>query len=164
MSYWVDIKGYKGVYQINKEGEVRSFAKKTIRFLTPHKHHTGYMVLSLRGKTRPQHRLLAETFIPNPEKKTQVNHINGVKHDNRLCNLEWVTPSENVIHAYAIGLKDLPLGSSNFNNKLKPNEVIEIRKMCATGKYTYREIGSKFNISLHNVKAINLGKTWKHLP
>jgi hypothetical protein len=55
--------------------------------------------------TVSQHRLLAEIFIPNPLNKLQVNHINGVKYDNRLENLEWVTQSENGLHSFANGLQ-----------------------------------------------------------
>ena len=69
----------------------------------------GYMSISLQldGKTRVKsvHRLIAEAFVPNPDNKPVVNHINGIKTDNRASNLEWVTHSENDLHAYKTGLR-----------------------------------------------------------
>lgn len=87
----------------------RLFNHKTKRFRKWTKDTNGYMKLSLwidgKCKNYLQHRLLAEYFIPNHLMKEQVNHKNGIKHDNRIDNLEWVTPSENTRHSYANGLQ-----------------------------------------------------------
>lgn len=99
---WKDIKGYEDNYQINEKGEVRHKVKGNI--LKQGIGKVGYPVVSLwknnKGKTHSVHRLLAEHFIPNPENKREVNHKDGVKHNNNLNNLEWVTPSENLKHAH----------------------------------------------------------------
>lgn len=115
---WADIPGYEGYYQINIIGEIRSLSKLRtagkkrlfypMRLLKPTPTKNGYSIVSIwkdgQMKRCHIHRLLAETFIPNPHNKDQVNHINGVKSDNRIENLEWVTQSENTIHAFKTGL------------------------------------------------------------
>lgn len=68
--------------------------------------NSGYqMVTAISGKPQFVHRLVAETWIDNPNHYKEVNHINGDKNDNRMENLEWVTPSQNIRHAFQIGLK-----------------------------------------------------------
>ena len=107
-------------YEINRKGEVRSYYKyKTNKITTEPRNvkwvldkKVGYYLVTLvNHKTKARknkriHRLLAELFIPNddPKNKTQVNHINGIKTDNRLENLEWVTPQQNSQHAVDMGL------------------------------------------------------------
>ena len=94
-------------YMVSNLGRVRSYRVHTGRakMLKPTKHRQGYVVLRLTEHQYLVHRLVAAAFIPNPEGKKTVNHLNGVKDDNRVENLEWATQSENNKHAFRTGLK-----------------------------------------------------------
>lgn len=98
---WAKIEGYPN-YEVSSFGNVR----RRGRILKPKNRRYLQVHLSLKGvcKGHSIHRLVAEAFIPNPDNKPQVNHIDGNKHNNHVSNLEWVSPSENIQHAIKNGL------------------------------------------------------------
>jgi hypothetical protein len=110
------------------------------------------------------HRLLAQTFIPNPKNKIEVNHKDGNTKNNDLSNLEWVTKSENQLHAYKLGLnKPSPsIGEKNGNAVLNDEMVTKIRIMFKNGTRQY-EIAKQFNVSKYLISNVVLNKTWKHI-
>ena len=108
---WKDIKGYEGLYQVSNLGNIKSSSSS--QNLNPSLHSGGYLKIELykngKGKYFYVHRIVAEAFIRNQEAKAQVNHIDGNKKHNSVDNLEWATPSENISHAFKIGLLQSPM-------------------------------------------------------
>ena len=133
---WKDIKGYEGHYQVSNLGMVKSLKRKKWngygyqilkeKILKQHKDTNGYMYLNLsingNVKKAKVHRLIAIHFIKNDNNKKEVNHKNGIKTDNRLENLEWVTHKENSLHArdnnLLKGLKPIYMIDKNTNKTI----------------------------------------------
>ena len=111
MEKWRDIPDYEGFYQVSDLGNVRSIRFNKIRNMKSWDSH-GYRAVELcmnnNRYTVGIHRLVALTFIPNPENKPEVNHKDRNKSNNNVENLEWVTQSENVAHAYRHGVEPRP--------------------------------------------------------
>lgn len=110
MELWKDIGGFEGYYQVSTCGNVRSLTRfdgireRKGQPIAPVLKHNGYLQVGLRkhGKRKyvGVHRLVAEAFIPNPQNKPQVNHIDCDKQNNNVSNLEWATSRENLNHAH----------------------------------------------------------------
>lgn len=122
MELWKDIKGYEGMYQVSNEGRVKSLDRKVKQrgggtqnkkgqLIVESMNHKGYKLTGItkenKNRTFATHRLVAEHFIENNNEKLQVNHIDGNKTNNHVDNLEWVTASENMRHAFDTGLKSV---------------------------------------------------------
>lgn len=102
MEKFKDIDGYEGLYQVTSWGRI--FCIKKNRFMTPETTDKGYLRVDLydtHGKRKhcKVHRLVADAFIPNPDNKPQINHLDGNKQNNSITNLEWCTNAENFLHA-----------------------------------------------------------------
>lgn len=178
MEEWKDILGYEGLYQISSFGRVKSLERewiagfnikvkgqekiRKISFGTK-----GYSQIQLfkngKHKTCRVHRLVAEAFIPNPDNKSQVNHINGIKTDNIVENLEWCTNEYNMNHAWKNGLHKIRIGDKSPNNKLTSNQVIEMRAKFSTGNYLKSELANEYSISRTQACDILNRKSWRHI-
>ena len=119
-----DILGFEGQYSVTKDGKI--YSHKRNRFLNP-SNLKGYKRVKLRDSNNNQkryeklvHRLVAETYIPNPENKLEVNHVNSKRDDNRIENLEWCTREENNQHAWTYGNKVFKK-TDNFVKSVKNN-------------------------------------------
>ena len=173
---WLDIKGYEGSYQVSSLGRVKSLArvieyrkgiygnKKEI-ILKTFKDRKGYLKYKLckNGKEKSviSHRLVALAFLHNLNQKPEVNHINGIKDDNRLENLEWCTSSENTIHALNEKLKIPQKVSEHGMSKLTEEKVLEIRLIGRTK--TTKELGKMYNVDRTLISKVLLNKIWNHV-
>jgi len=128
---WKDVPGFEGLYEVSNYGRVKSlprpwYRKKQSNILVGVPDINGYLKVPLNnhGKysVRPIHRLVAIAFIPNPENKPYVNHIDGNPSNARVENLEWVTPLENSQHAWSTGL--MHSGKSSFWGKSGANSHV----------------------------------------
>lgn len=159
---WRDIEGTDGKYQISNYGRVKSFAQRH-RILKPFlERRTGYLACELRfqGKRgdRAIHRLVARAFVPNPDNKPQINHVDGIKWNACASNLEWVTLEENCQHALKTGLR--LAGAEHPDAKLTNEQIIYVRENPDNLKG--HELAKKFGITATAISYIQQGKTYRN--
>lgn len=155
---WKSLEEYKGI-RVSSIGRIWKAANKSRkeRILTEFpKDRDGYCRVSVQKldgtwTSQPVHRLVAKAFIPNPDNKQAVNHIDGNRQNNRIENLEWVTPKENVIHSFRFGsrrvYKKVPKKTI-----LTDFQISQIDKLRET--YTVNQIAKLFNIEYQSLKNI----------
>lgn len=165
--YIINIDGirYESPYIVTSNGKIFSTHKSKIKEIKPVKQKNGYYLVHLhinkKSYYRWHHRIVAETFIPNPENKKQVNHKDGNKSHNYVDNLEWTTPKENVAHAFSNNLRKC--GENSSHTVLSEKTVRKICKMLEENKLTMHEIADKVNAQYYIVFYIKKKKFWKEV-
>ena len=165
---WRDVSGYERLYQVSNLGRVRSLDrwrkngsgeyKQKGRILNQGDTTTGYKQIVLnkdkKRKTLKVHRLVAIAFIPNPENKPNVNHIDGNPHNNNVENLEWCTQAENVQHAINTGLKRCNIIDKEILEDMHYNKKMSTQAIA-------KEFGVTKMIIIRNMKKYGLErKRW----
>lgn len=154
-------------YSVTEDGRI--WSHRSNKFLKCFSSKEGYIRLELNkdglAKNLTVHRLVAQAFIPNPEGKSEVNHIDGNKSNNHVSNLEWVTRSENMVHAIKNNLQTINKGIKNPNAKLTEEQVEFIRAnyKFRDPKYSFKAMAKEFNVSDATVTNAYYGKVWSHI-
>ena len=173
MENWKEVLGYEGLYLVSSYGRIKTIEKKVKHYkggfsllkekiLKSRLNRYGYERITLwkEGKmtTMSIHRLVLTSFIPNLINKPQINHINGIKTNNELKNLEWCTNKENINHADSSLLRDIK-GEKYKRSKITNLDVLWIRE----SNLSNLEIREKYNISRSQVSKIKNNTAWSHI-
>jgi len=178
MEIWRPIEGLESSYEVSNLGNVKT-KERVVRnsthgkadgyrllkekILSPKTKRNGYLEVSLTISTRNRksfyvHRLVAIAFIGGIPEGYNVNHKNGIKSDNSLNNLEVVTHSQNMKHAYDNGLNKPPV-----NYKFKDNEVKDIKRLKKVDGLYNKQIADMYGCNIGTIQGITSGRTYKHV-
>lgn len=170
---WEDIYGYEGYYRVSNLGRVKSLERSVYRKdgglsntktiikkqrLVKEGYLTVYLFDGLKYSNKLVHVLVGRHFIPNPGNKKEINHKKGIKTDNRATELEWNTTSENIKHAYSLGIMSQK-GEKHASNKLKNNQVLEIFNSTESQPI----LAKRYNMSRGTISNIKVGVSWSHI-
>lgn len=165
---WKEIPGFDGYYSVSNIGRVRrdktGSGTWAGRILHPSYDSDGYLLVSLSVRDRATrckvHRLVTLTFIGPAGKRTEVNHKDGRKDNNRLKNLEYATTMQNMQHAHAKGL--YPSGEQHYLAKLTEEQARAVLRLIDGGA-RFIDVARRYNVSLACIRQLYIGKSWKHL-
>jgi hypothetical protein len=156
---WKDIPGYEGVYQASSLGRIKSTYRQK-RILKPQKGTKYHHVRLSKAKEitiHLVHRLIAKTFLENPENKRTVNHIDGNPYNNIVQNLEWATHTENINHKIKILKKGI--GRKGKVQKLNKEIVLQIRQ----SELSCLKLSKQYNVYASTIWNIKTKRTWKNI-
>lgn len=175
---WRDVVGFEGLYQVSSLGKVKSLSKPTYngkgwylskeKILKPNILAKGYLQVDLKKNFQRNllqvHRIVAMTFIPNPNGYPQINHINGNKQDNRVENLEWCDNRHNQLHAWKNGLQKVSGKAGKPKRKVilsKENDIIVFESIADAMRFLDLKSNANIQKVLHKVKHYNTIKGYK---
>jgi DNA-binding transcriptional regulator YiaG len=175
---WKSIKEYDGIYEVSNYGRIkrkakRSFCKEWARthkpcdtLLSPTIIASYCKVFLSKKNSRKYvavHRLVAESFIANPNNHPVVNHKDGDKLNNVSTNLEWITQSDNAKHSNQTGLTTILRGSQIGNSKLSEQDIKDIREIWSKGRVSQYKLAELFGMSQCHISDIVNHKRWAHI-
>jgi len=169
---WKAIPDYEGLYEVSNLGNVKRIVNRCniprCKILKNGMKKKGYVQVKLylggMGKNYVVHRLVALAFLGIPDDpKMQVNHKNGIKDDNRVENLEWVTNAENARHSFDELGRKAACGEDHGYSKLTEAQVIEIRERYARGGIYQWQLANEYGVSQRLVSLITRRENWKHI-
>lgn len=167
---WLPIPGYEGIYEASNQGDIRSVDHITDqgqisrgRVLKQIKTYHGYLQVAMCKNGKPKtvrvHRQILAAFVGLSD--SPVNHKDGDKTNNQLSNLEYVTPTQNIQHAIAMGLMDNR--GENGVSFLTNSQMIEIKELLKNSSLSQKRIAEMFGMAQPSVSQINTGKRWQWL-
>jgi hypothetical protein len=168
---WRDVRISEGLYQISNKGRIKSFQGKNPRILKPRISSYGYHVASLYLNKKPVyirvHRLVMQEFVGDIPEGYQVNHKDANKSNNSVDNLEYCTPSQNIIHSYSLGLQKTKRGANHPRARLTEAQAKALKydvipNMKSAG-ITFKELAKVWGVSDTTLCNIKTERTWKHI-
>lgn len=157
MEIWKPVVDFEELFEVSSYGNFRRKGSDVL--LKQAKHPSGYCLVATqpegrkgKAKTFRIHREVCKAFLPNPENKPQVNHKDGIKTNNRIENLEWVTAKENTLHAFATGLIKVPVGDGHPLTRIPDSSVLEMYAKYEKGEISLRKAARSLQMHHNNLK------------